>query len=167
MAEGTTVHLATTETGAAGEAATAAPPARRAWPLRVYFALLCLSFIAAAAAAVAYVEVQTGSDAEASGLHTAGAAAATAAAQLGATIGTLRATVQNLAANPQVAQTLVHPAGCTLTFDLGDISGHIDIVTPKGAVVCSSRKRGTAIYAGQRWIHAALARPTFTAPAFD
>src|SRR5512146_1312600 len=133
--EGLTAQLGREES-VSGEA-RAEPLRRRSWRLRTYFALLAGCFVLAAAAAIVYVEVQTGRDARSSGEHDATAAATVAAAQLGNVLRTLRETAANLAANPQVAGVLQQPAGCTLTFDLGNSgAGHVDIIDSKGGVAC-------------------------------
>ena len=45
----------------------------------------------------------------------------------------VKASAANLAANPQIAHTIAHPAGCTLTFGSGgaDLS-HLEILDPAG-----------------------------------
>ncbi len=168
MTEPLAVHMAQGEDGATGRAAPGTPRSKPGWRLRTYFGLLGLCFVVAAAAAVAYVEVQTGRDARTAGERTTAAAATVAARELGGALATLRATTAQLAANPQIVATIAHPAGCNLTFDLGETGGgHLDIVAPSGAVACSSRSAGSTTYAGQRWLRPALAAPTFAAPVRD
>ncbi|HEX7083950.1 MAG TPA: ATP-binding protein [Gaiellaceae bacterium] len=141
---------------------------RRSWRLRTYFALLAGCFVLAAAAAIVYVEVQTGRDARSSGEHDATAAATVAAAQLGNVLRTLRETAANLAANPQVAGVLQQPAGCTLTFDLGNSgAGHVDIIDSKGGVACTSRAKRSGNYANASWFAAARHGQVFRAPVLD
>src|SRR6185312_10437357 len=156
------------ENGVSGRAAPDMSRSNPGWRLRTYFGLLGVCLVVAAAAAIAYVEVQTGRDARASGEKTTRAAAVVSARELGRAVGTLQATVAQLAANPRIVATIAAPAGCNLTFDLGDAGGgHLDIVTPAGKVVCSSRPKGSTTYAGQPWLGPALAASTFTAPVTD
>jgi PAS domain S-box-containing protein len=140
------------------------PRSNRSWRLRTYFGLLALCFVAAAAVAVAYVEVQTGRDARSSGEQTAQATATVAAAELGKTLNTVQVSVAQLAANPAIEQTFASPGGCSLSFDLG---GHLDVIGADGAVACSSEPRKGATYAGRPWLRASLAEPTFAAPVRD
>jgi PAS domain S-box-containing protein len=152
------------EQGASGRAAPGTPRSGSAWRLRTYFALLGVCLVVAAGAAIAYVEVQTGRDARASGEQTAQAAATVSAAQLAKSLGTLRSSVAALAANPAIAQAFDQPQGCSLSFDLG---GHLDVVAPDGAVACSSQPRKDASYADRPWLRSALREPTFDAPISD
>ena len=70
-------------------------------------------------------------------------AARAAAKQLGTDVALVRSTVGQLAANPSIAQVVVHPAGCSLTFGGPDSTqGHIDVLRADGVAVCSSRARG-------------------------
>src|SRR6266850_2387756 len=80
--------------------------------------------------------------------------------------GGLRATVEQLAANPSIAQAVQHPEGCSLSFGVqGDLGqGHLDLVTPAGKIVCSSRKRPAGGYAGEPWLAAAGRRPVLRVP---
>jgi hypothetical protein len=134
----------------------------RGRPLRTYFVLLVGVFVAAAVAAVAYIHVRAGRDAE----HTAEVesrfTARTSARQLGDFMAVLRATVQQLAANPQIGGALDDPAGCTLTFSGigGPDRGHVDILRSDGTVACSSRAHEAGAdlgsYAGQGWLSHAV-----------
>jgi PAS domain S-box-containing protein len=164
--EGLTAQLGREES--VSEEARAGALRRRSWRLRTYFALLAGCFVVAAAAAIAYVEVQTGRDARASGEQEATAAATVAAAQLGDALHTLRGTIANLATNPQIAGVFQQPGGCTLTFDMGDVGGgHLDIVAPSGAVACTSRRTRSGSYGGSGWLATALHHPVFRAPQRD
>lgn len=143
----------------------------RRWPLRSYFLLLVGLFVAAAASAGVYVEIQTERDGRRAAEVEAKLAAQTAAKQLGSHIDLVQASVRQMAANPQTTQTLIRPEGCSLTF--GGIAGpdrsHFDILRADGTVACSSRApAGTRLarYAGS-WVRRAAARPLFIAPAVD
>jgi PAS domain S-box-containing protein len=155
------------------EGSTSRPtPGRSGWRLRTYFALLAACFIVAAVAAVAYVEVQTTRDTRQRALQDARATAAVSATQLSDALKVMSASIARLAANPDVAQAVSHPAGCTLTFDAGSSgSGHLDILAPTGAVACTSRPGTaggrTASYAGASWLAAAHTRPLRVAPVTD
>jgi signal transduction histidine kinase/ActR/RegA family two-component response regulator len=119
---------------------------------------------------VVYVQVQSGRDARHQARADASFAARAAAKELGDQTALLRATVGQLTANPSVAQAAAHPEGCTLTFGVPG-QGHLDILRPDGAAVCSSRARGRdgrlAGYAGESWVRSALRSATFLAPLVD
>jgi PAS domain S-box-containing protein len=144
-----------------------------AWPLQAYFAALVALFVLAAGAATLVVHIQSGRDARRGAENDARFAARTAAKQLGNDIALLRATVGNLAANPQIGQTISHPKGCTLTFATSGAAdhGHIDILVPSGAAVCSSRPpaKGRQLpgYTREAWVRRANLAPVFLAPFVD
>jgi signal transduction histidine kinase len=145
---------------------------RRSLPFAVYFALLVLVFLASAAASVAYVQIQSERDARHQARSDAAFAARGAAKQLGADVGLLQATVNQLAANPSIVGALVHPTGCVLSFGgPNDMAGHLDVLGPGGAALCSSRTRGSdgrlRGYGGQSWVGVALRSPIFRAPLVD
>ncbi|HEY4348933.1 MAG TPA: ATP-binding protein [Gaiellaceae bacterium] len=146
----------------------------KGWRLRVYFAVLAASFVAVAAAAIGYVEVQTDRDARHAGQQEAGFAAGVAAAQLEDGVSLLRSTIKNLATNPQVVQALTapHPAPCSLTFDMGGLGGgHVDILRADGTPICSSRVPATGHslsgYGHAAWLPRALQTPLSLAPIRD
>jgi signal transduction histidine kinase len=159
----------------AGDSAIPAPAAGRepGWRLGAYFLLLLGLFVAVAGAAAVYVSVQTQRDAKASALTAARFAARAGARALAKDVGTLRATVSSLAANPQLAQVFSHPKGCTLTFSgSGTLArGHIEILRPDGRVACTSRTgtaaRPGASYANARWLPRARRGSVLLAPVSD
>jgi len=139
-------------------------------PFAAYFIVLVLIFACAVAATVAYVQVQTARDARGHARADAAFAATAASKHLGEQLATVRATVGQLAGNPSILQALTHPQGCTLTFADGG-AGHVDVLRPDGAAVCSSRSRAKngslTGYVGQPWLPAATRRPLFDAPVID
>jgi len=144
----------------------------RGRPLATYFALLVAVFVAAAGAAVAYVEVQTRRDARSAARDDTRAAVEAASRELERGVAVLRATVDNLAASPSTASALDRPAGCTLTISFGDLGGgHLDIVSRKGKVVCTSLPAPDGgrrpDYAGADWLARALAGRRLDAPVLD
>ena len=147
--------------------------ARRALPLRAYFAGLFVVGVLAAIAGAFYVDRGVERDARATATRSAIHSAETTGEQLGDHVALLKATAANLAANPQIATILTRPAGCTLTFQGlgGPDRGHLDIIRANGTVACSSRELTPAAtrtgYAGSSWLSAALAKPQFLAPARD
>ena len=147
--------------------------ARRALPLRAYFAGLFVVGVLAAIAGAFYVDRGVERDARATATRSALHSAETTGEQLGDHVALLEATAANLAANPQIATVLTRPAGCTLTFQGlgGPDRGHLDIIRADGTVACSSRTLTPAAtrtgYAGSTWLTAALAKPQFLAPARD
>jgi signal transduction histidine kinase len=141
----------------------------RTLPFAAYFAFLVLVFVVSAGATAAYVQFQSSRDAKNDTRADARFAAAGAAKQLSADLGVLRATVDQLAANPTIAAAIAHPEGCSLAFGVeGDVGqGHLDLVTPRGKVVCSSRKPVPTGYAGAGWLAAAGRKPTERVPYRD
>jgi PAS domain S-box-containing protein len=113
----------------------------RVWPIRAYFALLVALFVTGAAAAAIYVDVQTDRDGRRAAVADARFAARTASGQLGDYVATLRATVDGLAANPQIEGALDRPQNCTLTFTgiARNDASHLDVIAADGTVACSSR----------------------------
>jgi PAS domain S-box-containing protein len=148
-------------------------PRTKPWPLQTYFVALVALFVIAAVAATLVVHFQTDRDARQGAIKDARFAARTAAKQLGSDTALLRATVANLAANPQIGKTISHPAGCTLTFGTSGSAdhGHIDILRPSGVVVCSSRPPAKGVqlegYAREAWVRRANVAPVFRAPFLD
>jgi two-component system cell cycle sensor histidine kinase/response regulator CckA len=144
-----------------------------AWSLRVYFVLLFALVVVGSIASALYVAREASRDARRSAQHDAVFSAKTAAAQLENHVALLKASAAGLAANPQIAQILDNPTGCTLTFQGlgGPDKGHLDLIRADGSVACSSRPldadaRGTG-YAESAWLAAAVRRPAFVAPVRD
>jgi PAS domain S-box-containing protein len=143
----------------------------RTWPLRTYFAALALIFVAVAAAGLVEVHVQARGDARSAALTEAAGSAATASRQLGKEIAVLRSTVAGLAGNPQIAEALEHPAGCTLTFarDTPSDRSHLDIIRDDGAVMCSSNPlpKTRPTYSAAAWLAGAKNGAVLLAPVRD
>ena len=144
-----------------------------AWSLRVYFALLFALVVGSSVAGALFVNREASRDARSDARHDALFSAKTAAGQLENHVAALKASAAGLAANPQIAQVLVHPEGCTLAFQGlgGPDKGHIDIIGADGKVRCSSRPLKNdppaAGYANSAWLAGALTRATFLAPVRD
>lgn len=115
--------------------------------------------------AALFVRIQSEQDARQAAEGDATYEAQVAANSLDSNIILLQKTTAGLATNPGVAQLVKAPkTGCTLTFS----SGHLDVITPDGVVVCSSAPIPTgATYAGSAWLTRALSSPTITAPFMD
>ncbi|MDX6424919.1 MAG: hypothetical protein QOD52_324 [Gaiellaceae bacterium] len=138
-------------------------------PFSYYFAFLIAIFVCSAAASIVYVDRQSSRDARTAARASAAFAATRAAKKLAQDITLVKVTVAKLAANPEIPRTLTHPLGCTLTFGVSKYD-HLDLITPAGATVCSSRPRihgKLSGYTGQGWIAAALKAPLFRAPVVD
>lgn len=137
-------------------------------PFRVYFGLLVVVVVVTAALSVAYVQIQSSSDAKSQARHAAEFAATGAAGNVGSEVKLLRASVAQLAANPSIVQAIGHSSGCSLTFGGG---GHIDVLRIDGAALCSSRPRykngGLPGYVGVGWVKRAATGPLFVAPIAD
>ena len=138
-------------------------------PFSYYFAFLIAIFVCSAVASIVYVDQQSSRDARKEARASAAFASDRAAKKLAQDITLLKTTVGNLAANPGIVGAAAHPLGCTLTYaGLGGSKfDHLDLITPNGSAVCSSRTKvhgKLSGYAGQPWISAALAGPTFRAP---
>ncbi len=150
-----------------------AASSRQRVPLLAYFVGLLVVFAVAAAAASAYVWLQTAHDARTAAEHDATYAAHVGSQQLANDVRTLRATAASLAANPQIGQVFAHPAGCTLSFSggAGLPSGHLDLLRPDGSVACSSRAAhgGAKLsgYAGAPWLRRARQARLLEAPVRD
>jgi signal transduction histidine kinase/ActR/RegA family two-component response regulator len=141
-------------------------------PFSYYFAFLIAIFVCSAAASIVYVDLQSSRDARSQARMDASFAAGRAAKKLGGDIALVEATVRSLAVNPGIARAAAQPAGCTLTFSGpgGTTRDHLDLITPNGAAVCSSRPKvhgKLSGYTGQPWVAAALKAPVFRAPQFD
>jgi PAS domain S-box-containing protein len=119
------------------------------------------------------VHSQTDHDARRSAAREARFAATAAAKQLGEAIAAARASVAELAGSPQIGQVYAQPKGCSLSYSgLGGAdSGHIDLLTRTGAVLCSSRPvpkgRPAWSYTQQPWLARARERPVLLAPVHD
>jgi signal transduction histidine kinase/ActR/RegA family two-component response regulator len=141
-------------------------------PFSYYFAFLIAIFVCSAGASIVYVDLQSSRDARSQARAAASFTADRAATKLGEQLALVRSTVGQLASNPSIGQTVTHQAGCTLTFSGpgGTSFDHLDIVTPAGATVCSSRPRvhgKLSGYAGAAWLAAAASGPTLRAPLLD
>jgi PAS domain S-box-containing protein len=83
-----------------------------------------------------------------------------------------RKAMADVAANPALRQ-LFGPTitpGCTLAYGGAGpfVTGHIDIVSDRGSVRCSSRRLpGSAVYSGADWLGRARAKPTVSGPVRD
>jgi signal transduction histidine kinase/ActR/RegA family two-component response regulator len=141
-------------------------------PFSYYFAFLIAIFVCSAVASTVYAASQSSRDARGQARSAASFSANRAAKKLGEQLALIRATVGQLAANPSIGQAITHQAGCALTFagPGGTAFDHLDVVTPGGATVCSSRPRvrgKLSGYAGEAWLASAVSGPTFRAPQLD
>lgn len=136
----------------------------RALPLKAHFLLLVLVFILVAVVSALYIHNQTYSDAEKAAHKHANFAARVAADDLSDQIAGIESSVNDLAANPALAQVFKHPKGCTLTIT----GGHIDVITPSGLAVCSSMPiKGKRDYSKQRWWRTAQRKKILDGPIRD
>jgi PAS domain S-box-containing protein len=112
-----------------------------------------------------FVRLQAEQDASDSAQGDATYGARVAAASINDDVSLYQRTIGALASNPGVIKLLAAPqSGCTLTFS----GGHLDIITPGGAVICSSAPIPADMpYAQAGWLHQALSAPTITAPFMD
>jgi PAS domain S-box-containing protein len=144
----------------------------RGWRLRTYLVALVVLFVLTAGTGVLYGWAQAERDATLAAAGDAEFGAGLAAAGLGTNVATLRATVAQLAASPQIQHVFDNPAGCSLAFDTADgpDAGHLDLVRPDGSVACSSRTVTGAdreVYRAADWLAGALWTPAVTAPVRD
>jgi two-component system cell cycle sensor histidine kinase/response regulator CckA len=153
--------------------AVASGPRRRSWrpvPLVAYLVALVVLVAVVAGVDVVYLRHAAAADARQAALGSAGFGAGTAARQIGADLGQVRAQVAALAATPAIGQAFGASAGCTLQFGgAGAFStGHIDLVRADGGVGCSSlAPRKQPGYAGAAWLGAALKGPVLAVPVTD
>ena len=149
------------------------PTRLRALPLRIYFALLFALVVLGAISGAYYVDREAERDARSAAKRDVLFSATTAANQLGAHIGSLKATPAALAANPQIDQILASPKGCTLTFQGigGPDASHLDLIRRDGTVACSSRPLTPAAtgrgYRDSPWLRRALVEPLFLTAVVD
>ncbi len=140
--------------------------------LRTYFAGLIVVFAVSALVGVVYARDESEQSARRQGLEESAFAARSASNMIGGRAGTLVGALTGLARDSQVQTILAHPEQCTLNFSpLGTFpAGHIDLIRPNGAVVCSTLltagERGGS-YAGQSWLAAARSAPQVLAPEHD
>jgi len=143
------------------------------WRLKAYFAVLVMVFAVAAAGAAAYVFVQSDRDGRQETERAARFAARTTAEQVGEAVALLRATVESLAATPNLADAFERPEDCTLTFggSGGIEAGHVDVLRADGSVACSSRPKEDDAplpgYRGEAWLQQASEGAIFEAPIAD
>ena len=109
-------------------------------------------------------------DARQSSLETAQSGATLASRDVASNLKSLTDAVAQTAATPGIAKAFVDATGCSLTFagTSGFATGRFEIVSPGGAVVCSSRPVTAApAYAGASWLDRAKPGPTLLAPVRD
>lgn len=142
--------------------------------LRAYFVGLILVAAAAAAAAGVFVSVQADHDAQRSAEQDARFAANVSAERLGDSIAAMRSTVSGVAATlvgKPIPSTFT--SSCSLQFTGTDAfpRGHVDIISPEGNTVCTSRPHpdGTVPpgYRGAAWLARARHGRLFLAPSLD
>jgi PAS domain S-box-containing protein len=139
--------------------------------LRHYLIGLVLLFVIAGGSGAWYASVQAKGDALADAGQDASFGARLAAKQVGEDLATLRATVQQMAATPGVAQAFGRPRECSLSFAAphGATGGPLDLVRTDASVACSSRPVSTSEgdYAGAAWLRQAAPAAALTAPTSD
>jgi len=135
-------------------------------PLRSYLAGLTTLFVVAAVVALWSGWVRAERDALSAARADAAFGAGRAAEQIGEGLATVRSSVDAVASNPGIAQVYAQPAACRLSFSLGAAeSGHLDVLSPDGTVVCSSQPPtgqppgDAAAYRGATWLPAATRAP--------
>src|SRR5258708_8002146 len=117
---------------------------RRGWSLRQYMAGFMGVLLVVAALAELAVHSLTEQDARQAAQDDAPFAARVEANEIENELNAFRETTDEQAANPQAAVVASTPnasCGITLAGGIAFSSGHLDIVTPDGSVVCSSRPR--------------------------
>ncbi|MGC9665944.1 ATP-binding protein [Planosporangium sp. 12N6] len=162
------------------EGGTSAPSARRSgtgrehgWPLHRYLIVMVVLLVVGAGASTWYGLAQARAEALRAARADASFGARMAADELGTTVASVRRSVAQVAANPNVGQVYADPRTCALSFDLpGDSAeaGHVDLLRADGSVACSSRPRnagGWQGYAGADWLARARQEPVLAAPVPD
>src|SRR5258708_4967124 len=144
---------------------------RRGWSLRQYMAGFMGVVLVVAALAELAVHSLTEQDARQAAQADATFAARVAANEIENELNAFRETTDERAANPQAAVVASTPnasCGITLAGGIAFSSGHLDIVTPDGSVVCSSRPRPIGpVYARAPWLPIALHTRVTTAAFLD
>ena len=143
------------------------------WPLRAFFVVLLVLFVVAAGSGGVYVVVESERDARRGAQREAQFSATAAARQLSDFLVLTKASIRQLALNPQIGKVFADPEGCTLAYSgLGEPDlGHIDILGPGGDVACSSRAKSTdgsfAGYGNEAWLRRAMTGAVFAVPVLD
>lgn len=128
------------------------------WRVDTYLAVLVVVFLLGAGGGVAFWRARVVQNVQASALGDTQSAAALAARELDMDVGTIQASLTQLASNPAIG-TVFSLRNCSLTFTT---DGRLDVVAPDGTVACSSNKTHPTgrVYAGTSW-------PTATRPRLD
>lgn len=143
----------------------------RGWSLRNYMALFMVVLIAVAAAAALAVRGIAERDARQSAQADVTFASNRAAKQLKAGFEQIQTLSTPLVTDPGLVNVFADPSKCSIGYApiAPFATGHIDLISLDGAVVCSSHKAtGPAlsrIYAGQSWLLASV--PSVVAPRLD
>ena len=153
------------------------PPhgARWAWrtrplPVRAYLLGLIGVVVLAIVGGALFAFVNSRSTALADGGRDAQFSAQLGASEVDNDLKVYQSTVAAFASNPQVAKLYAPGAACTLTFSGEGAfpTARLDLLTPSGAVLCSSLGAAThASYANSSWLSGALLKPSIVAPVVD
>jgi PAS domain S-box-containing protein len=144
---------------------------RGSWSLRHYMTLFMAALLGVATVAAFSVRNMSEQDARQSAQGDANFAARAAATQISSDFAILGETTARLAANPQIPAVLAARSGsCNLTFggDSPFSTGHLDVITPDGAVKCSSQPLPSGpVYGAASWLPAAIQGQVTFAPYLD
>jgi PAS domain S-box-containing protein len=142
--------------------------AKRSWPLQADFAAIAVLVVVVAVGAVGFVHLQSEAEAKQAAVADATFAAGRAASQIALGFDIFLAVSAPVAGSPSIGQIFANSAACNLSYApiAAFDTGHIDIVSLDGSVVCSSLKTPhAATYAGAKWLSASA--PVVVAPTSD
>ncbi len=155
-----------------GEPVRDPPPRGRGFRLRSYLVGLLALFVIAAGAGIWSSWLQATHDALSAAGEDAVFAARKAARQVNDGLTVVRASVDDVAANPGVRAVFADPGSCRLAFSLGGTAdGHLDVLRSDGTLACSSTPPANVAqanaYKGAPWLADALRMPRTIAPVTD
>ena len=141
-------------------------------PVYVYLLVLAVLFAVAGLAGTFYVRHQASREAEATAKQAAHFAADLAASEIATSLEEVRAQIGGVAATPNLAEVIVTPEACSLTFSgAGPFAkGHIDILDAEGTVLCSSEPSAVTrsiSYAAEDWFATTREEPVDEGPIQD
>ena len=127
----------------------------RRWSVRTHLAVIVLAAFVAVAAASGYGYLWSVDAARDAALDKMSLQAERGASATGEALSTAQQTVAGLAAQPGLSKVFDAPEDCSLTASDGL---RLDIVGPRGAVLCSSDPKVVApdVHAGSEWLGPAL-----------
>ncbi len=128
--------------------------------LRAHMGLLLVVFLVVGLAAGFYATSQADQAAQSYAMQASQRAALATAQQIELYLTSDKASLEAQAASPQMLDSALHPSSCKLSYSaIGpNDRGHLDLVSPSGAVLCSSLSHTEASYASAPWLQSGAQR---------